>query len=105
MKGQKYDEARAGVEDINLGQIPLQESEYYEYHNWLEPYLLDNPEKADLSEGELMKIFRNSAAGEQNNVISKSKLSADDDSDDKDADDSFGKHWNLAQPGDPESLT
>lgn len=60
MKGQKYDEAKAGVDYENLSTIPLQEEEYYEYENWLEKYLLDNPNDSDLSEEELMKKYRNS---------------------------------------------
>lgn len=102
MKGQKYDEARAGVEDFNFGQIPLQEAEYYDYRNWLEPYLLDNPDKSDLSEEELMKIFRNLHPAQKDTVLTSdnntNKKSPEAQTDDL-------KPWEGPVPGDPESLT
>lgn len=58
MKGKKLDEAKAGVDMENFGGIPYQEEEYYEYRNWLEAYLLNNPDDAGLSEDELLAKFR-----------------------------------------------
>ena len=63
MKGQKYDEAKAGVDVENFGRVPYQEEEYYEYRNWLEKYLTDHPNEADLSEEQLLTIFRNWQTG------------------------------------------
>ena len=59
MKGQKYDEAKAGVDIENFASIPLEEQEFYAYRNWLEPHLMEHPEDSTLSEDELMKKFRN----------------------------------------------
>ncbi|MEG0948259.1 MAG: hypothetical protein RR212_02255 [Bacteroidales bacterium] len=58
MKGQKLDEAKAGVDQENFGGIPYQEEEYYEYRNWLETYLINNPNDSGLSEDELLKKYR-----------------------------------------------
>lgn len=58
MKGQKLDEAKAGVDQENFGGIPYQEEEYYEYRNWLETYLMDNPNESGLSDEELLAKFR-----------------------------------------------
>lgn len=74
MKGQRLDEAKAGVNDVNFGGIPYQEAEYYEYRNWLETYLLNNPNESGLSENELLAKFRqlhpNAAiSSKENNAI------------------------------------
>lgn len=58
MKGKELDEAKAGVDQENFGGIPYQEEEYYQYRNWLETYLTNNPNDSGLSEEELLIKFR-----------------------------------------------